>query len=67
MPVVVHPRLTLAAESDPMLAYMIQRCMPLTREQWISLSWPDGPPQPWCIEHEMEVPDFWEDESKIEG
>jgi len=33
----------MAAESDPMLAYMIQRGMPLTREQLINLSRPDGP------------------------
>jgi len=67
MPVVLHPRLTLAAESDPMLAYMIQRGMPLTREQWISLMWPVGPPKPWCIEHEVEVPEFWQRPELVEA
>jgi len=50
-----------------MLAYMIQRGMPLTREQWISLMWPDGPPKPWCIEHEMEVPEFWQRPELVEA
>jgi hypothetical protein len=52
---------------DPTLAYMIQNGLPLTREQWMSLNWPDGPPKPWYIEHEMEVPEFWQDPDKVEG
>jgi len=49
MPVVLHPHLVAAARMDPTLAYMIQNGLPLTREQWMSLNWPDGPPKPWCI------------------
>jgi hypothetical protein len=48
------------------LAYMIQNGLPLTGEQWMSLNWPDGPPKPWCVEHEMEVPEFWQDPDKVE-
>jgi hypothetical protein len=67
MPVVPHPRLVAAACMDPTLAYMIENGLPLTREQWMSLNWPDGPPKPWYIEHEMEVPEFWQDPTKVEG
>jgi hypothetical protein len=67
MPVVPHPRLAAAARVDPTLAYMIQNGLPLTREQWMSLNWPDGPPHPWSIEHEMAVPEFWQDGRKVEA
>jgi hypothetical protein len=64
--VLLHPRLVAAARMDPTLETMIQNGLPLTREQWMSLNWPDGPPKPWCVEHEMEVPEFWQDPSKVE-
>ncbi len=67
MPVALHPRLVAAARMDPTLAYMIQNGLPLTREQWMSLNWPDGPPKPWCVEHELEVPEFWQDPDKVEA
>ena len=37
------------------------------REQWISLMWPVGPPKPWCIEHEVEVPEFWQRPELVEA
>ncbi len=58
------PRLVEAA---PTLAYMINKGIPLTRERWIKLNWLGDPPQPWCIEHEMEVPAPWRDPSKLEA
>jgi len=64
MPVLIHPRLTMAAWYDPVLTYMIRTGLPLTRETWISLSWLGGPPKPCC---EMEVPEFWQDHTKVEG
>ena len=67
MPVVLHPRLTLAAESCPTLAYMIQNGLPLNRETWIGLSWGGHSPKLWCIEHEIEVPEFWRDADKVDG
>jgi hypothetical protein len=33
----------------------------------MSLNWPDGPPKPWCVEHEMEVPEFCQDGRKVEA
>ena len=67
MPALLHPRLIRAAKNDPTLAYMIQNGLPLTREQWMSLNWPDGPPHPRSIEHEMEVPEFWQNPDKVEA
>ena len=34
---------------------------------WMSLNWLDGPPKPWRIEREMEVPEFWRDPDKVEA
>ena len=65
MPVVLHPRLVAAACMDPTLAYMIQNGGPPTRERWIDLNYPDGPPKPWCVEHELAVPEFWRDPDKV--
>jgi hypothetical protein len=47
------------ARYSPTLAYMIKHGLPLTREKWISMNWPDGAPKPWTAEHEMEVPRVW--------
>src|SRR5208337_2594892 len=46
------PSLVEAAKSDPTLAYMINKGIPLTRERWIKLNWLGDPPQPWGVEHE---------------
>ncbi len=61
------PHLVEAAKHDPTLAYMINKGIPLTRERWIKLNWLGDPPQPWCTEHEMEVPAPWRDPSKLEA
>ena len=31
--------------------------IPVTRQSWINLAWPDGPPHPSTHEHEMELPE----------
>ena len=61
------PRLVEAAKNDPTLAYMIKKGIPLTRERWIKLNWLADPPQPWGLEHEMEVPELLQDHTKVEG
>jgi hypothetical protein len=61
------PRLVEAAKNDPTLAYMFNKGIPLTRERWIKLNWLCDPPQPWGVEHEMEVPAPWRDPSKVEA
>jgi hypothetical protein len=30
-------------------------------------NYPDGPPKPWCVEHELAVPEFWRDPDKVEA
>jgi hypothetical protein len=59
------PRLVEAAKHDPTLDYMIKKGIPLPRERWIKLNWLGDPPEPWCIEHEMEMPEFLQDYSKV--
>jgi hypothetical protein len=34
--------------------------IPLTRDNWIALAWPDMPKE-WAAEHEDEIPDFLRD------
>jgi hypothetical protein len=63
----LDPRLVEAAKNDPTLAYMINKGIPLTRERWIKLNWLAYPPQPWGVEHEMEVPELLQDHTKVEG
>ena len=40
---------------------------PLTRERRIDINYLDGPPKPWCVEHELAVPEFWRDPDKVEA
>ena len=44
-----------------------QQGIPLTRERWIKFNWLGDPPQPWGVEHEMEVPELSQDHTKVEG
>jgi hypothetical protein len=67
MPVPVDPALIGAAKSDPLLEGIIRRGEPLSREAWIRYAWGAAPPKPWCIEHEMEVPEFWQDADLVEA
>jgi len=60
------PRLVEAAKHDQTLDYMIKKGIPLTRERWIKLNWLADPPQPRGVEHEMEVPEPWQDHTKVE-
>ncbi len=64
---VVPPRLVAAARMDPTLATLIKHGGPLTRERWMDLNYPGGPPKPWCVEHELAVPEFWRNPDKVEA
>ena len=44
---------------DPVLRYMVRHMIPLTRENWLELSYPDGPPKDWGPELEAEVPNMF--------
>ena len=63
----LHPRLLRAAEMDPLLNSMINRGCPLNRETWIDLMWGADIPKPWTVEHEKDVPEFWQDMTKVEA
>jgi hypothetical protein len=51
------PRLLRAAQESPTLEYMLEKGLPLTREQWISMNYLGHPPEPWTAEHEATVPE----------
>ena len=61
------PLLLEAAKNDGTLARMIKHNAPLTREEWIKANWGGNPPKPWCVVHENEVPEFWQDHTKVEA
>jgi hypothetical protein len=50
------PQLLAEAQHSPTLKYMIDKGLPLTREQYISLKYIGHPPEPWTDEHERELP-----------
>jgi hypothetical protein len=66
MSILLHPRLLRAAEMDPLLDSMIDRGCPLNRETWVDLMWGADIPKPWTVEHEMDVPEFWQNLDLVE-
>ena len=66
MSILLHPRLLRAAEMDPLLDSMINRGCPLNRETWMNLMWGADIPKPWTVEHEMDVPEFWQNLDLVE-
>ena len=45
--------------TDLILQYMKRNSIPLTRENYLELNWPDGTPDPMSVEHEMEMPEMF--------
>jgi hypothetical protein len=45
-----------ALERDPLLGFMRARGIPLTRENYLDLAYPDGLPDPWTAELEGQLP-----------
>jgi hypothetical protein len=41
---------------DPLIAFCAARGLPLDREIYIALAYPQGKPDPWTAEHEAELP-----------
>jgi hypothetical protein len=57
-----HP----GTNGHPVVEHM-QRCgIPVTRENFIDMNWPDGKPDPWEADHEADVPDELQDWSQFE-
>jgi hypothetical protein len=55
------------AKHDGVLADMIERDLPLTREGWISMNYLGHPPDQWTDEHEAEVPEPFQLNPQDEG
>jgi hypothetical protein len=52
------------AEHDAPLLHMLQHNMPLNRETYIAMNWPDEPEE-WTAEHEEQVPECFRDHSSL--
>jgi hypothetical protein len=63
----IDTRLLHEAKHDPVLAYMIKKGLPLTREKWISMNYLGHPPEPWTDGHEAEVPTPFQIKPSDEG
>lgn len=48
------------ARMDPMLAWMVSKHLPLTRDKYLTLNYPDGLPDPWTGELEMTLPEMFQ-------
>jgi len=62
-----------ASQLNYLRAYLLRRQTALrkngqlvTRENYIALAYPDGPPSPWLPEHEAELPEELQDWSQFE-
>ena len=42
---------------DDIVAWLRKNGRPVTREAYMDLNWPAGPPEPWTPEHEAELPE----------
>jgi hypothetical protein len=45
-----------AASTSPLMDWMRSRGIPLTRENYLRLEYPEGLPEPWTAELEAELP-----------
>ena len=53
---------------DPLASVMRKYGVdPITREDYIDMAWGNEPPEPWTIEHELELPDELRDLDKVNG
>jgi hypothetical protein len=53
------------ADSDPAVARMLKRNLPLTRDTYLGLAWGADAPEVWGAEHEAEVPEPFRDTDTI--
>jgi hypothetical protein len=44
--------------SDFVLRMMVERGVPLTRENYLAFAYPGNLPDPWTVEHELEMPEI---------
>ena len=52
------------AADDPILQTMLRRGVPLTREAYVAMNWPDEPEE-WTPEHEEQMPACFRDPKAI--
>jgi hypothetical protein len=51
----------IGTDADDLVLQYMQKCsIPLTRQNWIDISYPEGPPKDWGAELESEVPKMFQ-------
>jgi len=50
---------------DPLASVMRKHGADVTREDYIDMAWGNDVPEPWTLEHELELPDELQDFSKV--
>jgi hypothetical protein len=55
----------MTLDQDPMVALLRAENVPVTRENWIDLSYGHEVPSPWTAECEAELPEDLQDWSKV--
>jgi hypothetical protein len=50
---------------DPIVEFCRKRGLPLDRETYVDICYPDGIPEPWTAEHEIELPPAFRDDQAM--
>lgn len=53
------------SSDDILVNWLNKKGIPVTRDNYIALAYPDGPPAPWTAEHEADLPDELQDMDKV--
>lgn len=51
--------------TDDLVDWLTRKGVPVNRENYLQLAYPDGLPSPWTAEHEDALPDDLQDMSKV--
>ena len=58
---------TIRRGSDPLVDWMTDNGVPVTRDAYLGLAYGGELPDPWTADHEMDLPEPLQDASKITG
>lgn len=60
------PQTGINSNDDILVNWLTKKGIPVNRENYLQLAYPDGPPRPWTAEHESALPDELQDMDKVE-
>ena len=53
-------------DSDILVNWLKKKGIPVTRDNYLQLAYPDGAPRPWTAEHEEALPDDLQDMNAVD-